>query len=127
MTFPSGRPALLAASDALALVAFVTVGLISHDGIGAAGYAHTALPILLAWFAVAALFHTYRDGGTRRVIATWAVAVPLGVLIRGLLLGRSANADQFEFLGVALVFSLVFVLGFRLALTTVLARRVAAP
>ena len=123
MIEPSTSPAVLAATDAMAIVAFVTVGLVSHDhGISTSGYARDALPILVAWFGAAALFHTYRDGGVLRLLATWAVAVPVGVLIRGLVLGRSLNGDQFEFLGVALVFSLLFVLAFRGALTGVLAR-----
>jgi hypothetical protein len=38
------------------------------------------------------------------------------VLVRGIVLGRSPNADQFEFLAVALAFSLLFVLALRGAL-----------
>src|SRR5580765_6266343 len=123
----SSRPALLATSDAVAIVAFVTIGLISHDGISASGYLQTALPMLAAWFAVAALFHTYRDDGIRRVLATWAVAIPLGVLIRGLVLARSPDGDQLAFLIVTLVFSLIFILGLRRVLTGVLLRGVAKP
>ena len=120
---PSTRPAVLAASDAAAIVAFVTVGLVSHKhGITATGYAHDALPFLGAWFGAALLFRTYASGGSRRLLATWAVAVPVGVLIRGIVLGRSLDADQLEFLGVALVFSLLFVLALRSALSAGLAR-----
>lgn len=120
---PSTRPAVLAATDAVAIVAFVTVGLVSHKhGVNATGYARDALPILGAWFGTAALLGTYTRGGLRRLLATWAVAVPVGVLIRGLMLGRSLDADQLEFLGVALVFSLLFVLVLRSALAAGLAR-----
>src|SRR5712671_4836611 len=116
-------PRLLAASDALAIVAFVTVGLVSHEhGVGATGYARDALPILGAWFGVAALLGTYRDGSLRRLLATWAIAVPVGVLVRGLVLGRSPDSDQVVFLGVALVFSLLFVLALRSGLTVLRAR-----
>ena len=121
---PATSPAVLAAIDALAIIAFVTVGLISHNhGLSAAGYARDALPILGAWFGAALLFGTYRIGGMRRLLATWAVAVPVGVLIRGIVLGRTLNADQFEFLAVALVFSLLFVLAFRGVVAAVLARK----
>jgi hypothetical protein len=126
MTSPS-RPALLAASDAAAIVAFVTVGLVSHDGISASGYAQTALPMLGAWFAVAALFHTYRSDGMWRVLATWAAAIPLGVVLRGLVLGRSPDGDQLAFLIVTLVFSLIFILGLRRVLAGVALRGVAKP
>ena len=114
---------MLATTDALAILAFVTVGLVSHrHGVSATGYAHDALPILGAWFGASLIFKTYSLGGTRRLLETWAIAIPLGVLIRGVVLGRSLGADQFEFLAVALVFSLVFVLALRAAVTTVVAR-----
>jgi DUF3054 family protein len=120
---PSTRPAALAASDAVAIVAFVTVGLVSHQhGVSATGYARDALPILGAWFGVALLLATYRRGSRRRLLATWALGVPLGVLIRGLVLGRSLNADEFAFLGAALAFSLLFVLALRGGLTAILTR-----
>jgi hypothetical protein len=125
---PSTRPAVLAASDAVAIVAFVTIGLVSHQhGVSATGYARDALPILGAWFGVALLLGTYRAGGWRRLLGTWALGVPLGVLIRGLVLGRSLNGSELAFLGVALTFSLLFVLALRAALTVVLAQRVAKP
>ena len=114
---------MLAASDAVAIVAFVTVGLVSHKhGVSATGYARDALPILGAWFGVALLLGTYRSGGRRRLLSTWAVGVPLGVLIRGVVLGRTLDGDQLAFLGIALVFSLLFVLALRSAVTGLLAR-----
>jgi Protein of unknown function (DUF3054) len=118
----------LALSDAVAIVAFVTVGLISHQhSISATGYARDALPILGAWFGVALVLGTYRTGGWRRLLATWAIGVPLGVLIRALVLGRSLNGKELAFLGVALVFSLLFVLVLRAALAFVPTRTVAKP
>jgi hypothetical protein len=124
----STRPALLAVSDAVAIVAFVTVGLVSHrHGVSATGYARDALPILGAWFGVALVVGTYRGGGRRLLLATWALGVPLGVLIRALVLGRSLNGDERAFLGVAVVFSLVFVLALRTMLGLVCTRRVAKP
>src|SRR5579863_1312887 len=98
MIMHATRPALLAASDAVAIVAFVTVGLLSHrHGVSATGYARDALPILGAWFGVALLLRTYRRGGRRRLLATWAVGVPLGVLIRAVVLGRSLNGSELAF------------------------------
>jgi hypothetical protein len=124
----STRAPLLAAADALAIVAFVTVGLVSHrHGVSATGYARDALPLLGGWFGVALALRTYRAGGTRRLLATWAVGIPLGVLIRALVLGRSLNGSELAFLGVTLAFSLLFVLGLRAALGAALAQRVAKP
>ncbi len=125
---PVTRSTLLAASDALAIVAFVTVGLLSHKhGVSATGYARDALPIIGAWFGVALLLGTYRSGGRRRLFATWAIGVPLGVLIRAAVLGRSLNGSELAFLGVALVFSFLFVLLLRGAVTAMRTQTVAKP
>ena len=123
MFAPSIRPALLAASDGLAIVVFVSIGLLSHArGITAAGYAHDALPLLGGWFAAGLLFGAYRRPTPRALLATWAVGVPLGVLIRALVLGRSLDGDQAAFLGVALCFTLLFVLSLRVAVSLVESR-----
>src|SRR5262245_10445121 len=104
----STSPALLAATDALAILDFVTVGLLSHDdALTASGYARDALPLLAGWFGAAAFFHPYRALTTRRLLATWVVGIPVGIVIRGIALGRSPDGDQLAFLIVALVFSLL--------------------
>ena len=111
-----------AVADGLALLAFVTVGLLSHDhALTATGYARDALPLLAGWYGAAALLGLYRRGGRRALLLTWAVGVPAGVVVRALVLGRSASGREAAFLVVALVFTGVFVLGFRAALA--LARR----
>ena len=118
-----------ALADALALVAFVTVGLLSHDHtLSLTGYARDLLPLLAGWFAAAALFRLYRGGGRSSylsLLATWLVGVPLGVGIRALVLGRSPDGKEAAFLGVALAFTGLFVLAFRALLTRQPAR--AAP
>jgi hypothetical protein len=117
---PRRPPWLLALADALAIVVFATVGLISHDhGLSATGYARDALPILGAWFAVALGLRIYVVQRPRRVLATWAIAVPVGVLIRALVLGRDLNGKEAVFLLVSLVTILIFVVVLRalLALT----------
>lgn len=113
---PNRSPALLVLSDTVAIVVFATVGLVSHDhGLSPTGYARDALPILGCWFAAALLFHTYAGRHPRRVLATWAVGVPLGVLIRALALGRALNGKEAVFLGVALVSIGLFVIVLRSA------------
>ena len=118
-----------ALADALAVVAFVTVGLLSHDHtLSLTGYARDLLPLLAGWFAAAALFRLYRGGGRSSylsLLATWLVGVPLGVGIRALVLGRSPDGKEAAFLGVALAFTGLFVLAFRALLTRQPAR--AAP
>jgi hypothetical protein len=104
-------------ADALALVAFVTVGLLSHDHtLSLAGYARDLLPLLAGWFTAAALFGLYRGRGRLALLATWLVGVPLGVGIRALVLGRSPDGREAAFLGVALAFTGLFALAFRVLL-----------
>ena len=111
---PRRPPALLALADALAIVVFATVGLISHDhGLSATGYARDALPILGAWFVVALALRLYDVQRPGRVFATWAIAVPAGVLIRALALGRDLNGKEAVFLLVSLVTILIFVIVLR--------------
>lgn len=99
------------AADAAALVAFAIVGLLSHHGtVTAAGLAHDALPLLGCWFTAALAFGLYRRPSLPRLLATWACGVTAGVVIRALV-------------GVALVFTLLFVLVLRVAVAAVVPRR----
>jgi 4-amino-4-deoxy-L-arabinose transferase-like glycosyltransferase len=101
----SSRQALrLAVSDAVAILIFVTIGLLSHHGgVSLRGYARDALPFLAGWYAAAFAFRLYSRPGLWRLGATWAVGVPLGVLIRALALGRSLDGKEAAFLAVSLV------------------------
>ena len=111
---------MLALLDTVAILVFATVGLASHDhGLSATGYARDALPILGAWFAAALVLRTYVVQRPRRVLATWALGVPVGVLVRALVLGRSLGGKEATFLGVALVSILLFVIVLRSAIVLV--------
>ena len=113
------RRRLTPVADAVALVVFVTVGLLSHHGdVSLRGYARDALPLLACWFAAATFFGLYRRPTRRALFETWAVGVPAGIAVRQLVLW-SFHADDLVFLVVALTFTLLFVLTGRalLALT----------
>jgi DUF3054 family protein len=117
------RSRLWPVSDTVALVAFAVVGLLSHHGtVTAAGLAHDALPLLGGWFAAALAFRLYRTPSLSRLLATWACGVTAGVAVRALVLGRPANAHEAAFLGVALAFTLLFVLALRAAFAATVAR-----
>ncbi len=104
-------------SDAAAIVAFAVVGLFSHHGTASAsGLARDALPLLGGWFAAALAFRLYTRPSPARLLATWAVGIAAGVLVRALVLGRALNGHEGAFLGVALAFTLIFVLALRAAL-----------
>lgn len=109
------RPALAAACDAAALVAFALVGLASHTGgVSAAGIARDALPLLAGWFAAAWLLRLYRRPSPARLAGTWTLGITAGVLVRAAALGHTHVGREAAFLAVSLAFGLVFVLAARL-------------
>lgn len=97
-----------AAVDAAALLLFVLVGVLTHDASLDALFRDAAC-ILSGWFAVAWTVGLYRRGGWRRLVVTWLVGVSAGVLVRAAFVGHLA----FDFWGVALAFTAVFVLAAR--------------
>lgn len=122
-TRTSGAVARLALGDAAAIVLFVVVGLSNHrEGITAIALARTALPLLGAWFAVVPFTRAYARPGTRTLLITWAIAVPIGVAIRAVALHRSADESQVAFAIVTLLVTLVFLLAAR-AIVGALSRR----
>jgi hypothetical protein len=115
---PGRPPWVLALSDGAALALFSVVGLLSHDGtVSAAGLARDALPLLAGWFAAALLFRTYRGRSVRTLFLAWIVGVPLGVALRAVVLGRAFDGREAAFLGVALTFTLLFVVALRAAVS----------
>lgn len=116
------RPPPLAAAlmDAAALIAFVIVGVLQHDaGLTLAAFARTCVPLLAAWFLVAAVVGTYRRPGWAGAVLTWAIAVPLGLVLRSLIRGGPWGRGLLIFGGVAMAFTLLFVLGGRLLLLVI--------
>jgi hypothetical protein len=102
--------------DAGALVVFAVIGMLSHDGaVFVTGFVRDALPLLVGWFAVALAIDTYRSPSRAKLLLTWAIGVPLGVVIRGIALGRHVDGMQAAFLVTTMVFTLVLVLAFRAA------------
>jgi hypothetical protein len=113
-------PARLPVADAIGIVVFATVGLLSHDhALSATGYARDALPLLGGWYAAALAFGAYRRPSWRTLLPTWIVGVTGGVVVRALVLGRELDGGQAVFLGIALAFTLLFVLAARHALRLV--------
>jgi len=114
LLFPSAR--LAVACDAAAIVAFAVVGLLSHHGdVSGRGLARDALPLLGGWFAAALLFRLYARPAPWRLAATWLVGITCGVALRAAILGHTHAGKEAAFLGVALAFTLLFVLAARAA------------
>jgi hypothetical protein len=108
------------AVDGLALLAFVVTGVWRHRGDASVGeVARTALPFLGSWFVLSPFLRTYARPGWRTLVLTWAVAVPAAVIVWALLRGEPWNGDLLVFLGVALAFTLLFLLAGRAVLVGV--------
>jgi len=98
-------------ADALALVTFVLAGIRSHHEIGALDlFLRNAVPLEVVWFAVAAVTGAYRRPGTRTLLWTWLVAVPVALIVRTLWVGSPTGFRLLTFLGIGLAFTLLFLL-----------------
>jgi hypothetical protein len=115
---------IAAASDAVAILLLVVVGLVSHHGdVSGSGLARDALPLLGGWFAVAQLIGLYTQPAPLRLLATWLFGITAGVALRAAILGRTHAGKEAAFLAVALVFTLVLTLAGRLLASAASARR----
>jgi hypothetical protein len=101
-------------ADAVALVAFVMIGLRGHRGSTVEGVLRNALPLLGTWFLVAWGARTYRRPGWRSLLMCWIVAVPIGLLVRTAIVGSPRGAKILVFVGVGLAFTLLFLVLARL-------------
>lgn len=112
--FPPVRPWAMAAIDGVAIFAFTVAGVVSHRGaLPPSALAEDALPLLAGWFAASRLFRLYSRSTAQALILTWAIGIPVGVLLRAAVLGRLDEPRQLAFLLTTLVLSLVFVLSAR--------------
>jgi hypothetical protein len=107
--YRSATPFVVA--DAVALVTFVLVGVRSHHEIGAlAVFLRNAVPLEVMWFAVAAVTGAYRRPGTRTLLWTWILAVPVALIVRTLWVGSPSGLRLLTFLGIGSAFTLLFLL-----------------
>jgi hypothetical protein len=113
-TTPLPVPALVA-SDAAALLVFVAVGIERHGEAALVSvFLRNAVPLLAAWFATAWLLRLYRRPGLAPLLRTWLVAVPVGVVVRSLLVGSPDEPGRFlTFLAVSMLFTLLFLVAGR--------------
>jgi hypothetical protein len=103
------RARLTLALDLAALIVFVLVGMRSHRlGTQAEIFLRTALPVGAAWLVLAAVLRTYRPTTLLRLVTTWAVAVPIGLLLRVAWVGSPRADALVVFFAVAMAFTLLF-------------------
>lgn len=112
----AGRRVVLATGDVVALVVFTVIGLIRHEGgVTAGGVLEVVVPIAAVGAVAAWVFGTYRRPGLRTLLPAWLVSVPVGLLIRKALFHTPDTwGSTGVFLGVALAFTLLFLLVWRL-------------
>jgi Protein of unknown function (DUF3054) len=102
-------------ADVVALLAFVTIGLVTHHGgISAADYARDAVPLVGCWLLAGGAFDLYKRPRPRALLETWLAGVTAGVLVRALVRWHIDGGDA-VFLAVALCFTLLFVVAGRVA------------
>jgi glucose-6-phosphate-specific signal transduction histidine kinase len=99
-----------AIADGAGLLAFTIIGVLTH-GSSFTAFVRDLLLFLGCWFAAALAVKLYRRPSWRRLLATWLVSVSAAVLIRAAIVGHFAG----DFYGVALAFTLLFVLAARKA------------
>jgi hypothetical protein len=92
----------------VALVAFTVIGVLTH-GSSVTALARDLLVFLGCWFAVALALRLYARPSRPRLLATWLIGISAGVLVRAAIVGHWAG----DFYGIALAFTLLFVLAAR--------------
>jgi hypothetical protein len=100
----------------VALVTFVAVGLRSHR-IGAIAEiaARNAVPLAVTWIVVSAAVGTYRRRDLSSLVITWAIAVPVALLVRTWWVGSPQGGRIVVFVAVGLAFTLLFLVLGRVA------------
>lgn len=95
--------------DALALTAFVLTGAASHHDAGiAVVVVRNLVPLGAAWALTAAAVGTYRRRSWAALTVTWAVAAPVGILVRSWVVGSPKGSALVTFLLVGSGFSLLY-------------------
>lgn len=124
MYTPLDRP-LLAVADVVSLVIFAAIGKSSHSADGSLdplAVLVTAFPFVSAWLATSPITGVYspdeRGDGSSVVASTavkvgkgWALAVPLGIALRGAIKGY---VPPVPFMVVTLISTLIIVAGVRI-------------
>jgi hypothetical protein len=109
LTDGTSRARLTLGFDLVALVVFVLAGMRNHrTGSQAEIFLRNAVPVLIAWVVVSLAVRTYRPPSFRRLLLTWIVAVPVGLLMRTGWVGSPTGGRILVFLGVGLAFTALF-------------------
>jgi len=108
---------ILVIGDILIFVVFTLTGRETHapgDTNPLVNALPTLLPFLIIWFTIAALGRVYRSGvisnprsALLRTLIAWIVAAPIAIIIRAIILSRTAIPWQFVAVTMGLVGTLL--------------------
>jgi hypothetical protein len=105
---PSAWARWLPWGDAASLIGFTVLGLRFHSiALSPYGVLQTAAPLIAAWFLFARVLRTYGKPGVWRFLATWVLAVPVGLAVRQVWLARPFGPSFLVFLAVGGTFTLL--------------------
>jgi hypothetical protein len=97
-----------AIADGVALATFVIIGVLTHDA-SVTAFIRDLLVFLGCWYAIALALRLYARPSWTRLLPTWLTGITAAVLIRAAIVGHWAG----DFYGIALAFTLLFVLAAR--------------
>ena len=114
---------LIGVGDAVMLLLFAFGGEVTHElfypGSLILSVLHVALPFLIVWFPAAYLLDVLDDASAAqpkvwlyRTLGAWLIAAPLGIVVRGWLIGRDVIPTAF--LLTTYGFGIALLLGWRL-------------
>jgi len=108
---------VLAIGDVAALLVFTLIGLANHkDGITAVTVLKVMGPLVITGAIATAICGTYRTPGFRTLIPAWLLTIPIAILFRKAFFHTPATwRSTGIFMGVALVFTLLFLIASRFA------------
>ncbi len=119
---PSARALMV--TDACALTAFVVTGAASHHDAGiVVVVVRNLVPLGAAWALSAVVVGTYRRRSWVALTLTWAVAAPVGILVRSWVVGSPTGWELGTFLLVGSGFSLLYLGAGRVLLKALVRRR----
>jgi hypothetical protein len=99
----------LAVADVLALLTFVVVGLRSHRlGAILEIAVRNLVPLAVIWASVSLVVGTYRRRDLASLLLTWAIAVPVALLVRTWWVGSPEGGRVAVFVAVGLAFTALF-------------------
>lgn len=107
---------IVALFDALALIVFSVIGIFSHNrSLDLAAFLRNAIPLIVVWFVMAPIVGTYQPPSWRKLWIAWVICVPLGIVLRTVILGHPKGSEFFSFLGVSMIATSLLLGGFRWA------------